>query len=89
MHVNGSETFANGRGDGAFEGDLVGLDGGESALGEDVVVTLFECSCAGGELDPFDGEAGRLDDAPGSACHLRPNAIAGNQDDRVLGHIRS
>src|SRR5207249_2963359 len=86
LDVDRLEAFADGRGDRALEGDLVGLDGGERALGEDVVVAGFERGGAGGELDPFDGKPGGLEDAPCGGGHLRADAVAGDEDDRVLGH---
>jgi len=87
LHVNALEALADGRGDGALEGDLVGLDGGERPLGQDVVVPLVEGGGAGGELDPVDGQTRGVDDAAGGGGDLRADAVAGDHDDRVLlGH---
>ena len=54
LHVDRFESLADRRGDRPFEGDLVGRDGGQRPLRQNIVHALLEGAGAGGHLDPFD-----------------------------------
>ena len=86
LHVDRAEPLADRRGDRPLEGDLVRLDGGERALRQDVVIPLFEGGGAGRQFDPFDRQPRRLEDALGGGGDFGPDAVAGDENDRVLGH---
>ena len=87
LDVDALKPFANGRGNRSFQRDLVRLDGGQRALGQDGIEPLLQGGGAGGQLNPLDAEARRFEHAPGGTGNFGADAVAGDQYDRVLGHI--
>ena len=63
-------------------------DGGERALGQDIVVPLLDGAGARGQFGPFDIQARGLEHALGGAGDFRADAVSGDQCDGVSGHGR-
>ena len=85
LDVDGFEALADGRGDGAFEGDFVLLDGADGFVGEDVGETLVDGGLAGGHFDPVGREAGGIDDSAGGAVTSGPMPSPGMRTMVCLG----
>src|SRR6185436_16452307 len=85
-HVDAPEARADGRRDRALERDLVAPDGLQDTLRE--WRALARDGRLAGLLDlPFEGDAGRVEDASRRLRQLRPDAVAGDERDSV-GHGR-
>ena len=91
--VQAADAAADGRGEGALDGDVVLADGVEGLLREPVVDS-FEGFLAGERLDPVDGAAavvgaldGGVEDGAGGAPDIGANAVAFDEgNDGIVRH---
>ena len=83
-HVDAAETLPDRGRDRALQGDLVALDRLEDVVRERRAVLGHHGLARVDDL-PFEGDAGRVEDASCRLRQLRADAVAGDQGDSV-GH---